>query len=207
MKLSKELIDFMYPIWGVRMNEKGEVVEKPLPENYTYKGDVMRVDSARYDPAVKAYNKAVKVIKLPTLSEFAKESFELIKYYGSRQPWEHAIRINHYGRFISQPNEIHLYVACKDGKVLEEPKPYTDGRSNADIEARKFEYRAACDTVIFPGWVCVADGTGGIVILNVETKTKIRFKHGLPESNVTGVWSIIDSIEPVIQHGLYYKLK
>jgi hypothetical protein len=55
-----------------------------------------------------------------------------------------------YAEFISRPVTLGDLVPTNEkGEVLEKPEGYTDGRSNADIEARRFEYEAAEKRVIF----------------------------------------------------------
>jgi len=176
MKLSKELIDFMYPIWG---EEKD----------------------------------GVKVIKLPTLSEFHEHLHKVRPYRlegditeGSMS--EHAdndVATYEYRIFISQPNEIHLYVACKDGKVLEEPtvsnikNDYGETIPLELVARLEKEYQKAQDEVVFFGWKVYKDTELSTSVIDVNGEGFKFLKEGSYTNNLT--------IEQALSIGLYYKLK
>lgn len=106
----------MLPWCGVRVNDKGEVVEKPN-QNDDYYRDANGV-AFNFFEDLEAYNKATICIKLPTLSEFVKKIGKKVVADNS-----HCFMLtNQYADFLFQQNKLGMYVASKDGEVLEEPR-------------------------------------------------------------------------------------
>ena len=87
---------------------------------------------------------------LPTLNEFRKRiSLYSMEGYHSV---DRLNMINKYGDFIDKKPKLGDFIPCVDGVPVDEPKLYTDGRSNADIDARRFEYQKALERVKFEGF-------------------------------------------------------
>ncbi|MFT5724169.1 MAG: hypothetical protein ACI9JN_001286 [Bacteroidia bacterium] len=158
IRLSKELESFMLPWCGVRVNDKGEVVEKPEEKLY-YK--VKDSTQSWGDYLSREFNKATLCIKLPTMIEFVKKIGKKVVADNS-----HCFMLtNQYADFLSQQNDLGMYVASKDGEVLEEPRiedyifehhPELVGNPKEydydSFELDSSDYRIHQSEVMFFGW-------------------------------------------------------
>tara|TARA_R110000782_G_C14688375_1_gene400854 strand:+ start:223 stop:837 length:615 start_codon:yes stop_codon:yes gene_type:complete len=195
MRLSKELEAFMLPIWGVRKNDKGEVVEKP--ESYGVEGWALNTSEALDN---QAYSKAIQLIELPTLSEFVLRVGKTLIGYRSIGEDE----IYEYNHFLRQHNELGMYVTAKDGVVLEEPtmdyvrKTYgTSAPWDLMLHQLKGEFQEAQYEVVFFGWNITMKNEHSAVVEN--GKYLLNF---LADGNVYGTYQteINETLEQTINN-------
>ena len=139
---------------------------------------------------------------LPTLNDFRKkleEQEESDNDFFSSIFW---CAINKYGDFIDKKPKLGDFIPCIDGVPVDEPKLYTDGRSNADIDARRFEYQKALEQVKFEGWKFNSDKPYMSVRNNREYLTAHWMVGGV---NISG--KQYNTYEHAINEGVKFKIK
>ena len=143
--MKPQLHEFLSQHFAIRVNEKGEEVEKPE------EGTLI---SGRHSK----YNNAKEIIKLPNHGDL----IETLLYSSVKRDKCFYIIVN-YQLFVSEPLTLSMFVPVKDGKVLEEPESYQDYLrlemiSFCNLYTKKEElikcqdYQTALKQVIFEGW-------------------------------------------------------
>lgn len=202
--MTPQLHEFLSQHFTIRVNEKGEEVEKPEKPIASSAIQSQKWLLEEYDLALSEYNNAKEVIKLPTLEEFVFKIEELVN---------HGVNVNlmfDYTRFINQPLTLSMFVPVKDGKVLEEPKYWHKFNPNKYFshpiktitEIDWEDYQTALDQVIFEGWELADKGRSHTEI--AKCNNQITFAKEITLC-AKGKSYKLKTISDGIQLGLYLK--
>ena len=194
----------------VRVNEKGEEVEKPKATDFCIYSTPY-CESEEYPlllEAEKKYNNATEVIKLPTLNEFCKVLRANMEDITVHQVVD---LIHLYIELIETDLQLGQFIPCKDGKPLEEPNDFKDysfelsvknGRSHLGWSKECYEYQTAKEAVIFYGWR--KDGLNNLITNGEMTIAFSENQISLTDDDLTPI-NTMKTISDLIPFGVYLK--